>query len=102
MRAWRVFHPECTLDMPRGPEPHGTRYVGSTDVRLGLESRFETIPDVHYAEVEHFIDGNTSISKWLLTATRNGGLPIKVRRCDFYTFRDGEAVRRDSYWKIVE
>jgi hypothetical protein len=25
-----------------------------------------------------------------------------VRGCDFYTFREGLVVRKDSYWKIVE
>lgn len=27
---------------------------------------------------------------------------IEVRGCDFYTFRDGQVIRKDSYWKIVE
>jgi hypothetical protein len=26
----------------------------------------------------------------------------EVQGCDFYTFRDGKVVRKDSYWKIVE
>jgi hypothetical protein len=26
----------------------------------------------------------------------------KVHGCDFYTFRDGKVIRKDSYWKIVE
>ncbi len=27
---------------------------------------------------------------------------VEVRGCDFYTFRNGEVIRKDSYWKIVE
>jgi hypothetical protein len=27
---------------------------------------------------------------------------IEVRGCDFYTFRDGKVIGKDSYWKIVE
>ncbi|HEY5857105.1 MAG TPA: hypothetical protein VIW24_24475 [Aldersonia sp.] len=30
------------------------------------------------------------------------GRPVTVRGCDFYTFRDGKIVKKDSYWKIVE
>jgi ketosteroid isomerase-like protein len=95
------FADDCSLDMPRGPKPHGSRYRGLDDVRRGLLTRFESTPDVHYGEAEHFVDGNTGISKWLLTGTTPGGEKIEVRGCDFYTFRDGKVVRKDSYWKIV-
>ena len=30
------------------------------------------------------------------------GLRKEVHGCDFYTFRDGKVIRKDSYWKIVE
>jgi len=30
------------------------------------------------------------------------GARIEVRGCDFYTFRDGKVVKKDSFWKIVE
>jgi len=30
------------------------------------------------------------------------GTRTEVRGCDFYTFRDGKVIRKDSYWKIVE
>jgi ketosteroid isomerase-like protein len=95
------FDDDCSLDMPRGSEPHGSRYTGSDNVRRGLLTRFESTPDVHYGDVEHFVDGDTGISKWLLTGTTPGGVKIEVRGCDFYTFRDGKIVRKDSYWKIV-
>jgi SnoaL-like domain len=49
----------------------------------------------------HFVDADTGISKWSLTGTTPEGRRIKVRGCDFYTFRDGLVVRKDSYWKIV-
>ena len=48
-----------------------------------------------------FVDADTGISKWTLTGTTPVGLRLKVRGCDFYTFRDGMVVRKDSYWKIV-
>jgi ketosteroid isomerase-like protein len=95
------FADDCSLDMPRGREPHGSRYTGLAEVRRGLLTRFESTPDVHYGDVEHFVDGDTGVSKWLLTGTTPAGDRIEVRGCDFYTFRDGKVVRKDSYWKIV-
>lgn len=64
-------------------------------------TRFETTPDVHYSEIENFVAGDTGMSRWLLTGTTPAGEKICVRGCDFYTFRDGKVIRKDSYWKIV-
>ena len=99
------FAEDCVLEMPRGPEPWGTRYEGKDNVRRGLATRFEGLPDVAYGNDEHFVDkeANTGMSKWLLTGTMPNGRKVRVRGCDFYTFRaDGKVMRKDSYWKIVE
>jgi ketosteroid isomerase-like protein len=98
----RFFADDCSLDLPRGPDPHGRRYVGRDAVRRGLMTRFETTPDAHYGEIESFASGNTGMSKWLLTGTTPAGEKVRVRGCDFYTFRDGQEIRKDSYWKIVD
>jgi ketosteroid isomerase-like protein len=100
-RIMGFFAEDCSLDLPRGSEPHGSRFVGRDEVRRGLMTRFETTPDVHYGEVEHFVAGDTGMSKWLLTGTTPSGERICVRGCDFYTFRGGKVVRKDSYWKIL-
>jgi hypothetical protein len=69
-----------------------------------LAARFEGLPDVHYGDAEHLVDeaADTGISKWRLTGTTLEGDKIEVRGCDFYTFRLGKVIRKDSYWKIVE
>ena len=73
-------------------------------MREALASRFAGLPDVHYGNAEHFVDAaaDTGISKWLLTGTTPDGARREVQGCDFYTFRDGKVIRKDSYWKIVE
>lgn len=103
-RIMAFFADDCTLEMPRGTKPWGTRVQGRSDVREALAGRFRGLPDVHYGDDEHFVDpsANTGISKWTLTGTGSDGRQIEVRGCDFYTFRDGKVVRKDSYWKIVE
>ena len=96
------FADDCSLDMPRGKSPWGTRYVGKEEVRNGLRSRFEMLPDVHYGEDRHWATDDMGVSEWLLTGTLSSGRKIEVRGCDHYEFRDGKVIRKDSYWKIVE
>jgi ketosteroid isomerase-like protein len=103
-RIMTHFSEDCVLEMPRGGKPWGTRFEGKRNVRDALATRFQGLPDVHYGEDEHFVDpaANAGISKWTLTGTSREGKRTEVRGCDFYTFRDGKVIRKDSYWKIVE
>jgi ketosteroid isomerase-like protein len=96
------FADDCELLMPRGPEPWGQRYAGKAEVRKGLATRFEGVPDVHYGDVENWVSGNHGVSRWTLTGTTKDGKKINVRGCDLLEFRDGKIVRKDSYWKMVE
>ena len=102
-RIMSFFSDDCVLEMPRGNSPWGTRCEGRDQVREGLAARFAGLPDVHYGDAEHFVDAaaNTGMSKWTLTGTSSDGKRTEVRGCDFYTFRDGKVIRKDSYWKIV-
>lgn len=96
------FADDCELMLPRGPDPWGQKYVGKAEVRKGLATRFEGIPDVHYGDDQHWISGNHAVSQWTLTGTTKDGKKINVRGCDLLEFRDGKIIRKDSYWKIVE
>ena len=98
------FSDDCSLDIPRGPEPWGQRFIGKAQVREALAGRFKGIPDVHYSEDRHWIsaDGNMGVSEWTLTGTTTSGVKLKVRGCDLWEFRNGKITRKNSYWKIVE
>jgi ketosteroid isomerase-like protein len=96
------FADDCSIDMPRGPDPWGQRFVGKAGVREALASRFNGLPDVHYGDDRHWISGNMLVSEWLLTGTTPAGVKVKVRGCDHYEFRNGKVIRKDAYWKIVE
>lgn len=96
------FSDECELCTPRGKEPWGTRYVGKPAVQEALASRFAGIPDVHYGDDRHWLADKLGVSTWLLTGTTTTGEPIRVRGVDLLEFRDGEIVKKDSYWKIIE
>ncbi len=96
------FADDCVLQMPRGERPRGRRYVGKGAVREGLASRLSGIPDVHYGDHTHLVCNDVGVTKWILTGSTTAGERIEVAGCDFYTFRDGKIVEKDSYWKIVD
>ena len=96
------FTDDCVLDMPRGPGPGGRRLVGREQVRAGIQSRFDGIPDVHYGDERHFVCGDRGVSEWTLRGTWASGEPVEVRGCDLFEFTGGRISRKDSYWKIID
>ncbi len=86
------FVDDCTFDLPRGTQPWGTRFVGKAEVRKGLASRFEGIPDLHYGEDRHWASGDRRASEWLLTGTTKSGSHIAVRGRDLFDFRNGKVL----------
>jgi len=96
------FAEDCVLEMPRGPAPGGRRLVGEQQVREGIQSRFDGIPDIRYDDDRHWFCGDRGVSEWTIRGTQRSGEPIEVRGCDLFEFSDGKVRRKDSYWKIVE
>ena len=96
------FADDAVFESPRGSRPWGTRFEGKEAVRGGLAARFEGIPDVHYGGDRHFVCGARGASEWTLTGTTTDGVRLEVRGCDLWEFRDGQIIRKDSYWKLVE
>jgi steroid delta-isomerase-like uncharacterized protein len=96
------FTDDCVFDMPRGPGPGGRCLTGKDQVRAGIRSRFEGIPDIHYGDDRHFACGDRGVSEWTIRGTTPSGERIEVRGCDLFEFRDGKISRKDSFWKIVD
>lgn len=101
-RIMEFFAEDCVMEMPRGPDPWGRRYVGKQQVREGLAGRFAGLPDVHYGDDTHWVSGDHGVSEWTITGTTPTGARVEARGCDHFEFRDGKIVKKDSYWKIVE
>ena len=96
------FADDCVMEMPRGPAPGGRRLVGKDQIREGIRSRLEGIPDIHYGDDRHWTAGDRGVSEWTIRGTLATGEPIAVRGCDLFEFTDGKISRKDSFWKIVE
>jgi ketosteroid isomerase-like protein len=96
------FAEDCVFYMPKGAAPRGDRYVGKEQVRSGLATRFEGIPDVHYGDDTHWVCGDFGVSEWTLTGTSTSGTHIEVRGVDLLEFSSGKITRKDSFWKIIQ
>ena len=96
------FTDDCVFDMPRGPAPGGRRLTGKQEVRAGIQSRFDGIPDVVWDEARHFACGDRGASEWTIRGTQANGEPIEVRGCDLFEFTAGKISRKDSFWKIID
>lgn len=96
------FAEDCVFYMPRGSAPRGDRYEGKVQVRAGLATRFDGIPDVHYGEDTHWACGDFGVSEWTLTGTTVKGQKLHVRGVDLLEFAGGKITRKDSFWKILE
>jgi ketosteroid isomerase-like protein len=96
------FTEDCVFDMPRGPAPGGRRLIGKREVREGIKSRFDGIPDVEYVDDRHWTCGDRGVSEWTIRGTQATGERIEVRGCDLFEFAGGKIRRKDSFWKIVD
>jgi ketosteroid isomerase-like protein len=96
------FAEDCIFYMPRGSAPRGNSYTGKEQVRAGLATRFEGIPDVHYGDDTHWVCEDFGVSEWTLTGNTTSGKRIEVRGVDLLEFAGGKITRKDSFWKIIE
>ena len=97
------FAEDCVMEMPRGPGPGGRRLVGKQQVREGIRSRLDGIPDIRYVDDRHWTSGDRGVSEWTIRGTQRTGEAIEVRGCDLLELdANGKIRRKDSFWKIVE
>ena len=99
-RILQHFAEDAVFESPRGPDAWGQRFEGIEAIRVAFAGRFSGIPNVRYQEDEHFVAGDRGASEWTLRGTTVDGQRLEVRGCDLWTFRDGQIVKKDSYWKI--
>ena len=99
------FADDCEWLMTRGPDPwEGKRLKGKQAIGDVLRARFEVIGDMRWEDMSHFIspDHRRACSEWTVRGTPNDGSPpLDYLGCDVWTFRDGQVVKKDTYWKYV-
>ena len=76
--------------------------MGKEQVREGIRSRLDGIPDIVYGDDRHFVCGDRAVSEWTIRGTTAAGEPIEVRGCDLFELTGDKISRKDSFWKILE
>jgi ketosteroid isomerase-like protein len=99
-RIMRHFADDAVFESPRGEASWGHRFEGKAAVREAFAARFAGIPDVRYQDDDHFVSGDRGASEWTLSGTTVDGERLEIRGCDLWTFRDGQVIKKDSYWKM--
>lgn len=93
---------DCLWEIPRGAEPHGTRFAGAAAVRGAIAAAFRTMPDIRYEIVRGSFGPDIVVLELEVTATLADGRPARFHACDVMTLRAGKVATKRSYRKLVE
>lgn len=64
---------DCIFETGGGSEKYGTRYSGYEAVKAKFISVWEMMPDMHFDNSRHFIQGNRGCSQWTFMTTKSDG-----------------------------
>jgi steroid delta-isomerase-like uncharacterized protein len=90
---------DCVFESSAGPDVFGTRFAGPDEVRAGYAEVWRILPDAHWGNARHFVQGDRGVSEWTFTGTKEDGTRIEVHGCDLFTFREGKIALKNSYRK---
>lgn len=90
---------DCVFDTAAGEERSGTRHAGPAAVRKAFAATWEAVPDAHWRNATHLVQGDSGYSQWTFTGTAADGSRIEVDGVDLFTFRDGKIQRKNVFRK---
>jgi ketosteroid isomerase-like protein len=93
---------DCVWEVPRGGDPHGTRYDGAVAMRAAIAGAFKAMPDIQYQVVRSSFGPDLIVLELLVTGTQPDGRPARFQACDVMTMRGDKVAAKRSYRKIVE
>lgn len=95
------FAEDAVFETSQGPDPWGERFRGKAAIRGAIEAVFRTLPDIRFGQATRWVCGERGVAEWTCTATTPKGRAMEVRGCDLFTFREGQVLRKDTYFKQV-
>ncbi len=101
-RIASFFAEDCTFSMASGPEVAGRTVRGKAALKKVLADRFDLIPDMRWDPKYDHVYGDHAVSVWTVKGAHKNGTVLNYQGCDLWEFRDGLALNKDTYWKIVQ
>ena len=95
----KYFSDDAIFDHAIGPEPHGVRFVGATDIRKVFAGLFQKVDNVHWKTLDCNISGNKAFCEYLRTAHYSDGSEEEFLTVDILTFEDGLITYKNTYYK---
>ncbi|HHY03317.1 MAG TPA: nuclear transport factor 2 family protein [Paracoccus sp.] len=95
------FDEDCVFYTVAGDAEHGTEIRGRDAIARAFEGVWTTMPDVQWADHEHFMsqDGSRGVSQWTFRATNPDGTRTEVQGADLFRIRDGRIVEKQAIRK---
>jgi ketosteroid isomerase-like protein len=90
---------DCVFETAIGPEPCGTRHVGSAAVRQAFVQAWRTITDARWEIVRHLPCGNVIVSEWIFAGTQPDGSAVRANGCDILSFRGEKIAVKNAFRK---
>jgi ketosteroid isomerase-like protein len=91
---------DCVFETAAGPDACGTRHVGPEAVRQAFAGAWSQLPDAHWANGRHFVQGDFGVSQWLFSGTAADGSRVEVEGVDLFRFRNGKIALKNAYRKV--
>jgi len=98
-KIMRFMSAECVFETGGGGDKYGSRYVGYDEVKSRFISVWKDFPDVHFENLNHFVDGDRGCSEWTFVATKPDGSKIEINGCDLFTFAQGKIKVKSTFLK---
>ena len=96
------FADDGMFDNAMGPEIYGRRYVGKETLQAFFGQLMAACPDIQWNAIDNRVDGNKGFSEWRRQCTLPDGTKQDWLGLDIFTFRDGQVIKKDTYFKIKE
>lgn len=95
------FADDCVFYTIAGDNEYGNKVEGKAAIAKAFTGVWTALPDVQWAEHEHFIseDGTRGVSQWTFRATNPDGSRTEVQGADLFRIRDGKLVEKQAIRK---
>jgi taurine dehydrogenase small subunit len=94
-----MFTDDVIFEASFGAQPYGERAVGRDAAKKLAAAIFETVPDLHFAEIRHIVTPDLAVVESKTTGTPVGGAAYEIDIVDVLTLRDGRIAAKRSYRK---